>query len=245
MRKSKPLNKKVGLHNIIASNLIELYKTYLYVKMKKYFASFVNKFIYLKGTFGNRTFKLLDIGAGNNSTKIVFPNCKYYGVDLEKNYNNEVENFDLMEAFYEMDLTKLDFINIPNNYFDAINMVHVIEHLHNGDKVIEGLLPKLKKNGVIYIEYPGQKSTKLPSMYGTLNFYDDSSHVRVYSTSEIATILSDKGFVVLKKGTRRNIYFILSMPFRIITAFLQGKKLQGNIFWDILGFAEYVWAKKK
>jgi hypothetical protein len=26
--------------------------------------------------------------------------------------------------------------------------------------------------------------------------------------------------------------------------FLRFKKLQGNIFWDILGFAEYVWVKK-
>jgi SAM-dependent methyltransferase len=216
--------------------------------MKKYFASFVNKFIYLKKAYGNQSFTLLDIGAGNNSakkTKFVFPNCKYYGVDLEKDYNNEAENFTLMEAFYEMDLTKLQFNEIPNNYFDAINMVHVIEHLHNGNKVIEGLLSKLKKGGYIYIEYPGQKSTKLPSMYGTLNFYDDPTHVRIYSTQEIATILANNGFDVLKKGTRRNIYFILSMPFRIIINLIKGKKLQGNLFWDVLGFAEYVWAKKK
>lgn len=216
--------------------------------MKKYFASRVNKFLFLQKAFGNKGFALLDIGAGNNSarkTKFVFPNCKYYGVDLEKDYNNEAENFDLMEAFYEMDLTQLNFSAIPDNFFDAINMVHVIEHLHNGDKVIEGLLPKLKKGGYLYIEYPGKKSTKLPSMYGTLNFYDDLTHVRIYSTNEIAGILAGKGFAVLRKGTRRNIYFIASAPFRIIINLIRRKKLQGNIFWDILGFAEYVWAVKK
>ncbi|NBV95614.1 MAG: methyltransferase domain-containing protein, partial [Actinobacteria bacterium] len=72
----------------------------------------------------------------------------------------------------------------PDNYFDGIWMVHVIEHLHNGDAVIQHLLPKLKSGGFLYIEYPGQKSTTLPSMHGTLNFKDDPTHVRVYSVNE-------------------------------------------------------------
>ena len=64
-------------------------------------------------------------------------------------------------------------------------MVHVIEHLHNGDKVLEGLLTKLRSGGVIYIEYPGIRSTRLPSMRGSLNFSDDPTHVRLYSVPEI------------------------------------------------------------
>jgi hypothetical protein len=35
------------------------------------------------------------------------------------------------------------------------------------------------------------------------------------------------------------------MPFRFISSFLKGEELNGNIFWDILGFAEYLWVKKK
>jgi len=34
------------------------------------------------------------------------------------------------------------------------------------------------------------------------------------------------------------------MPVRIIKSWSVGKKLQGNIFWDILGFAEFVWVQK-
>ena len=132
-------------------------------------------------------FKLLDVGVGNHSaskTVSLFPACEYYGVDLNKDYNNSDEDFKVMKSFYEMDLTKLDFHLIPNKYFDGIWIVHVIEHLHNGDKVIENLIEKLKTGGYIYIEYPGTKSTRLPSMYGTLNFYDDLSHVRLYSVKE-------------------------------------------------------------
>jgi SAM-dependent methyltransferase len=149
-----------------------------------------------------------------------------------------------MKAFYEMDLTKLDFSSIPDNHFDFIMMAHIIEHLHNGDQVIKGLIPKLKSGGYIYIEYPGLKSTKLPSMSGSLNFYDDSTHVRVYSLSEIREVLGNK-FEILSYGSRRNLAFLIAMPFKIMFNAIQLKKPTGNMFWDLLGFAELVFARKK
>ena len=218
------------------------------MSLRAFASSFVNKFIFLKKSFGTKPFSLLDIGAGNHSAtkaKRVFPKCEYHGVDLEKDYNNSEEDFKLMTAFYEMDLTKLDFISIPDNYFDGIWMVHVIEHLYNGDEVIKRLLPKLKSGGYMYIEYPGKKSTKLPSMYGTLNFHDDPTHVRLYSVQELSVLFAANNCVVKKGGIRRNPWFIMAMPFRIVASWLGRKRLQGNIFWDILGFAEYVWIQKK
>lgn len=215
--------------------------------LKARVSSFINKFIFLRKAFGNRPFRLLDIGAGNHSpskTKMVFPNCEYHGVDIEKDYNNTEEDHKAMMAFYEMDLTKLQFDGIPDNYFDAINMVHVIEHLYNGDEVIRGLLPKLKNGGYLYIEYPGVKSTRLPSMHGTLNFKDDPTHVRVYSIPELKKLFSENGCEVLRSGIRRNPYFLMAMPARIVGSWIKRKKLQGNIFWDLLGFAEYVWVRK-
>jgi SAM-dependent methyltransferase len=218
------------------------------MNVKAFASSFINKFIYLRKKFDKKSFNLLDIGAGNHSaskTKSVFPLCEYHGVDMEKDYNNNAEDFKLMSGFYEMDLTKLNFSSIPDNYFDAINMVHVIEHLYNGDDVIKGLLPKLKSGGYIYVEYPGEKSTRLPSMYGTLNFKDDSTHVRIYSIKELTDLFNRNHCEILKSGTRRNPWFIIAMPFKIAEKWIKRKPLQGNIFWDILGFAEFLWVRKK
>ncbi|HVY74613.1 MAG TPA: hypothetical protein VG890_07270, partial [Puia sp.] len=78
-----------------------------------------------------------------------------------------------------------------------------------------------------------------------LNFYDDQSHVRIYSTRELTQLFAQHGFKVLKGGLRRNIYFMAAAPFRIVKHWITGKKLIGNIFWDILGFAEYIWACKR
>ncbi len=218
------------------------------MSLKAFLSSFNNKLIYLQRSFGKKPFRLLDIGAGNHSatkTKRVFPQCEYSGVDLEKDYNNSEEDFSQMKNFYELDLTKLEFSVIPDNYFDGIWMVHVIEHLYNGDEVIKALLPKLKKEGYLYVEYPGAKSTTLPSMHGSLNFKDDPTHVRIYSVNELSEFFESNNCKVLKKGIRRNPWYILAMPFRMLSTLLQGKKMNGNVFWDVLGFAEYLWIQKK
>jgi SAM-dependent methyltransferase len=206
------------------------------------------KFAFLHKHFNNRNFVLLDIGAGNHSaskTKSLFPNCTYHGLDIDRDYSNSENDFKAMDFFYEMDLTKLDYSSIPNNYFDCILINHVIEHLHNGEEVLVHLLPKLKPNGLMYIEYPGSKSTKLPSMYGTLNFYDDLSHVRIYSAKELQRTFTMNDCEVLNLGIRRNFLCIAAMPFRILSALLKGSKIQGNFFWDFLGFAEFLQVRKR
>jgi SAM-dependent methyltransferase len=206
------------------------------------------KFRHIYKSFGNKPFKLLDVGAGNNSaTRItaVFPQCEYYGLDMSRDYNNNEADFNRMKGFYELDLTKLDYQQVPDNFFDGICMAHVIEHLHNGDEVLPGLIQKIKSGGYFYIEFPGEKSTRLPSMYGTLNFYDDATHVRVYSHKELSKIFIAHGCEVLKSGTRRNWFYILTIPLRAIISMIQNKgKIQGNVLWDLLGFAEYVWVRK-
>jgi SAM-dependent methyltransferase len=205
------------------------------------------KFGFIKKSFGNNSFRLLDIGAGNHSaskTCFIFPTCRYFGVDLNKYYNNDQRDFEAAEKFYEIDLVQLDYRVIPDNGFDFIRMTHVIEHLINGDQVIINLLQKLEEGGYIYIEYPSRRSTRLPSMHGTLNFYDDPTHVRIYSLAEIRALLTSHGCIVLEGGTRRNWWNILAMPVRIIASLITTGKLQGNIFWDLFGFAEYVYARK-
>ena len=97
----------------------------------------------------------------------------------------------------------------------------------------------------MYIEYPGIKSTTLPSMYGTLNFKDDPTHVRLYSTKELSILFEANNCQVLKGGTRRNLSYMLAMPFRIVNYAVRGKKINANVFWDITGFAEYIYIQKK
>lgn len=214
----------------------------------RYIKRIVNfKFSFLHKSFGNKPFSLLDVGAGNHSASRItalFPACSYYGVDLDKTYNNNEADFKVMKGFYETDLTQLNYSHIPDAAFDGIWMAHVIEHLHNGDEVLPLLLQKLKAGGYFYIEYPGAKSLTLPSKKGTLNFHDDPTHVRVYSVVELKNIFEANGCKVLSAGTRRNWFYIFTMPVRAILSLIKKGYVEGNVFWDIMGFAEYLWVKK-
>lgn len=209
------------------------------------FSTFKYKFI--KRSFNDRSFKLLDVGAGNHSAAKItslFPRCEYYGLDISREYNNDQQDFNAMKGFFELDLTRLDYSKIPDQYFDGIWMAHVIEHLYNGEQVLPKLLEKLKPGGYFYVEYPGEKSLHLPSMKGTLNFKDDPTHVKIYSMAQLQKIFEENNCKVITGGTRRNWWYILGMPVRIAESFIKHGYLQGNIFWDVLGFAEYVYAKK-
>lgn len=206
------------------------------------------KFRFISHKLQNTDFTFLDVGCGNKSatyTKRFFPKCRYFGIDNMKNYNNEAEDFDLMEKFYEKDISQLKFEDIPNNFFDTIMITHVIEHLKNGEEVLIALLPKLKAGGVIYIEYPSAKSVNFPSKPETLNFYDDPTHVRIYDALEISKLLALNGMDVKKIGIRRSFLNIFLMPFKMVYNKIKRGIIPGSIYWDLYGFAEFVYAIKK
>ncbi|MBI2428797.1 MAG: methyltransferase domain-containing protein [Ignavibacteriales bacterium] len=173
---------------------------------------FINRYLH------SRKIKILDVGAGSHSASITkkwYPECEYHGIDRVKNYQNDERDFKLMDAFYKMDVTMLDYSTIPSDYFDVIIMSHIIEHLQNGDKVIEGLLSKLKQGGIIYTEFPSRKSLSLPSMNGTLNFYDDETHCRIFTRQEVVNIYKMNSFEILYSSVRRDWVRIFALPNRI------------------------------
>jgi len=195
------------------------------------------KFKYLHKSFGKKPFKLLDVGIGNGSsrkTKALFPLCEYHGIDLDLKYNNTEEDIRAINRFYAMDVSKLQFEEIPDNYFDGIWLVHIIEHLPNGDLVLQKLLTKLKIGGYLYVEYPNSKSVNFP---GQLNFHNDETHVRIYTLKELRNVFRDHQ--ILRSGVRRDLFLIMALPFRWLF-----EKPRVNMLWDLWGFAEYLWIRK-
>ncbi|MBI4930906.1 MAG: methyltransferase domain-containing protein [Bacteroidetes bacterium] len=190
---------------------------------------------------------ILDVGAGSHSptiTKQWLPKCHYTAIDISKSYNNDQSDFNAMDEFIEMDLTKLEFGIIPENNYHLIVMSHVIEHLHNGDKVIAGLIPKLKKGGIIYLEFPSERSVNFPSKPETLNFYDDPTHCRIFSVKEVSEILVQNQMSILSAGIRKQLINIILMPFKIIYQSITKGYVRAGVYWDYYGFAEYVCARK-
>lgn len=202
----------------------------------------------LQKQFGGNAFTMLDVGAGNHSattTKEFFPSCRYYGLDLSRDYNNDEADFRLMERFYEIDLTTLDYTIVPDNYFDVISVSHVIEHLPNALEVLPVLAQKLKAGGIIYVEWPHPRSVGLPSMRDSLNFYDDPTHVRLYGLAEVCNALHAAGVTPRHGGTRRNWWYLFFSPLLIPWRAWHRGYLAGPDVWDWTGFAQYVVAERR
>ncbi len=198
--------------------------------------------------YSNSKFTLLDVGCGNHSpskTKKWFPKCEYYGIDNGV-YSNDEKDFNAMKKFFEIDLIEDvgKLAKIPNEFFDVVILAHVIEHLPNGLDIISIITDKLKPGGSIYLEFPSVKSLSLPSMDGTLHFCDDPTHVRLYEISEVSNLLLLRKFKIIRAGTRRDIGGIVLIPLGIIYSLWVFRKIKAAVFWDITGFASYVYAKK-
>ncbi len=198
--------------------------------------------------YTNRTdLRILDIGSGSHSSTITkrwLPNCHYTGVDRDVNYDNTEDDIKNMDEFFQLDLTKLQYDSIPDDSYDVIIMSHVIEHLYNGDEVLPLLFKKLKPGGLFYIEFPCEASASFPSKKETLNFFDDDTHVRIYSIKEVANIFLNNGFKVKMAGKNRSWINIALMPIKIPLQFITKGYVRGGVYWDWYGFADYLIAQK-
>jgi trans-aconitate methyltransferase len=206
------------------------------------------KMRYLAREFGRRPFVLLDVGCGNHSASYInrfFPSCRYHGLDVSRYYKNDQCDFECMEAFYEVDLNSLDYRVVPDAFFDAIVLAHVIEHLPEGELVLEALAPKLKVGGVLYVECPHPRSLAFPSMRDTLNFYDDSTHVRMYTQMELRACFQGAGLASVSGGTRFNLWYALLSPVLIPWHAWRRGYVSGPDFWDLLGFAQFVLGRRR
>lgn len=191
--------------------------------------------------------KVLDIGSGSHSSTITkkwLPMCHYTGVDRDVSYDNTEEDVQNMDEFFQLDLTELDYSAIPDETYDVIIMSHVIEHLYNGDKVLPLLFKKLKKGGLFYIEFPCEASASFPSKKETLNFFDDDTHVRIWSIKEVANIFMDEKFHVKMVGKNRSWVNIALMPIKIPLQLITKGYVRGGVYWDWYGFADYLIAEK-
>jgi SAM-dependent methyltransferase len=188
----------------------------------------------------------LDVGCGNHMpqvTKKWFPAWNYYGLD-RADYNIDDTDKATMAGYFRVDLETGSLAEVPDTFFDIIVMSHVLEHLPNGLDVLDALIPKLKPGGRIYVEFPSERSLGLPAMRGTLQFCDDSTHVRVYGVREVANRFLSHGLKVTSAGRRRQWSRIFLLPVIVSVKLALGRGFEAGDYWDITGFADFVFAEK-
>lgn len=189
--------------------------------------------------------RVLDIGCGGYIPKRTiadFSYIDYWGIDI----NNKCGAFfNEKEKFISLDVTKttLPFLD---NFFDIIIMSHLLEHLKEIDLVLSESWRILRPGGLIYLETPSPRMFFLPSMQGTLNFFDDLTHIRPFTKQSLRLLLERHGFEVISCKVRRDwCWLMFGMPFSILKNIIVGIPLYGGFFWDLFGCIVFAVGKKR
>ena len=210
----------------------------------------IKKLFYLFWSpYGKKSFLLnlspgsnvLDVGCGEESyvrINQLVKNISYYGIDIVAHHNNHFNNFRKSKIFLYTFLSN-QFHNfykkIPD--IDYVVWSHNIEHCKYPYKTFKGISKIHKKNGLMYLSFPSSKSLKFPRRKGTLNFYDDKTHVNVIDYEILEKKLEKYNYKILYKNISYKplIPYFFGFVFEPLSKFF-GKNLPYGLTWYYYGF---------
>lgn len=190
--------------------------------------------------------RILDLGCGNSSpkfTKNIIPSCYYIGIDVgdcNQDADNPADEYIIVPSD-RFKVTTYGFVDSV----DAVISTHNIEHCDDRYGVVDALAKSLKVGGKAYISFPCAESVGFPSRRGTLNYYDDGSHIgEPPDFGKIISILSQNGLSILYAASRFQppIHWVLGLGNEDQSA-QDGDLKDGT--WCYWGFESLIVAERK
>lgn len=164
---------------------------------------------------------VLDIGCGSGKFIELLPQKIFYGVDISDKYLDIAKERGYKEV-HQTDLS-FDRLPVPNELFDSVICMEVLEHLFDPLHALAEINRVLKPNGTLIISVPniGWLPCRLSSLAGYFSDFQNTtlvpSHIRFYTIKRLKYILSQTGFKVIKVyGTADFSYRI---PFQKVMIF--------------------------
>ena len=156
-------------------------------KFKKHLVSFVNNL--------PPRAKVLDAGCGKGkAVRIIMayrPDIEIFPIDIT----------DVKELLPDEIKPKFQVASVENvgeffndNYFDAIICQHVLEHLLYPMAMMENFKRVLKNDGRLFLETPNWTRAIFP--FFSLYFWNDYTHVRIYTKTAMKKLFNDYDFEV-------------------------------------------------
>lgn len=141
--------------------------------------------------------KILDLGCGTGDTLVLLKKLGWdvHGMDIDKN----AISIGKKRGLNNLQLgTYRDLDKYPDNYFDAIRLYHVIEHLDNPSLCLSLINKKLKKNGELIMGTPNIESL-ISKIFGPYWYNLDSPrHLFVFSSDTLRKLTQKNGFLIGK-----------------------------------------------
>lgn len=149
-------------------------------------------------TYINPGANILDIGCGNGRFLMYLNklgNYNLFGTELEGNSarrTSEIKEINLKIGFIEEN----DF---EENFFDAITLFHVFEHLHEPKKILQIISKILKSDGILMISFPNIDSLQSRIFKGNWLHLDPPRHLFFFSPKDFEKIIHDLGYELIDR----------------------------------------------
>ena len=132
--------------------------------------------------------KILDLGCGTGDTLALLKKLGWdtYGIDIDKQaisigINRGLKNLKLG--------TYKDIAEYPDNYFDAIRLYHVIEHLDDPSLCLSLIKKKLKKGGELIMGTPNMEGCISKVFKSYWYNLDTPRHIFLFSPYTLKNLL--------------------------------------------------------
>ncbi len=191
---------------------------------------------------------LLDLGSSDGGTLNHFtelrPDLALASSDIAGNPGAYPAGTDFRATNFDEDT-----LPWPDASFDAITCMHVVEHLVDPSHIVRESARVLKPGGRLYIETPHPETVHMKSPVGpgtehvTVNFFDDSTHVRPVPVSQLRDAASAAGLDVVSTGVSRNLLFAASFPFLFFLRPRTRARYVAQIHW--VGWSAYLVAVRR
>jgi len=164
--------------------------------------------------------RYLDVGCGDGSLTLEIAKLvkarEIYGVDISDKALKVAQRRGIIAVKADLNSDMLPF---PNNYFDLVTAIEVIEHLVNTDNLLQNVWRVLKPGGLFILSTPNMCSwlNRVLLMLGYLPLYyevstkwrvgkplnskvqfNPSGHVRLYNLRALKEHLEAMGFKIVK-----------------------------------------------
>jgi 2-polyprenyl-3-methyl-5-hydroxy-6-metoxy-1,4-benzoquinol methylase len=164
--------------------------------------------------------KILDIGAATGSYLSVFKKggWEVFGIELSDYIR------DVARRVYSLSLfPDLKTAAFPDDYFDLIIMIQVIEHISDPMDIIQNVARVLKPGGILYISTPNFASLNAQKMKAEWPSLHPGEHLFFYTPNTIKNILMKCNLKIIKIETMQ----LLVTGFHLNRVF--GQKQSGYI----------------
>lgn len=140
--------------------------------------------------------KILDVGCGDGDTLAQLKKLGWetYGLDID---SRAVEVASMRGINAKLG-TFREISKYPDDYFDAIRLYHVIEHLDDPSLCLSLIRKKLRKNGELLIGTPNIKSIVAFLFKSYWYNLDTPRHLFLFAPATLGKLLNKNNFIVKK-----------------------------------------------